>query len=193
MTQRVLADSNVLASRTLLGWLYHCRRVTSGMYQLYTTEDVKAEVVRVVRRRNQRVDGGVITDKLNELSLVMDEVLQDFPGTLPFTGADEGDYHIHAAAVAGRADLVVTSNDPRDITADPDGEHYEILTPDAFLVLVSDSSPTSFLEAVRRQLAHSRKNPEGYQIDDALRRAGCPETAARVREALMHLARSPRP
>lgn len=122
MLQRVFVDANVLASRTCRDWLFLLREENDGMYQLHVTPDVLAETVRVMRRNNPRLPGGVVTDLLAKVERCVDEVVADFPPDVPFSGADAGDYHVHAAAVASRADLILTFDDPVDITRHPDSE-----------------------------------------------------------------------
>lgn len=112
------------------------------MYQLHVTPDVLAETVRVMRRNNPRLPGGVVTDLLAKVERCVDEVVADFPPDVPFSGADAGDYHVHAAAVASRADLILTFDDPVDITRHPDSEQYEVITPDDFFMLVAESNPS---------------------------------------------------
>lgn len=63
--------------------------------------------------------------------MFVDEVLDTFPHDLTFTGTDEGDYHIHAAATHCQADLLLTDDDPRDITT-TENVHYDIICPDDF-------------------------------------------------------------
>ncbi len=188
MTRRVLVDANVLVSRTTLDWLHFLRESNEGMFQLYLTPDIQAEAVHALRRRHPRRDGGAIWDRVEKITGVMDEVLSDFPGTLAFTGEDKHDYHVHAAAVTGRADLVLTDNSPADITTTPDDEHYDVISPDDFFILTTDSNPHCLLPIVKTQFRYWSQKPGHAQLDDALRRAGCPEFAQRVRWALVQLA-----
>ncbi|MFB1427003.1 MAG: hypothetical protein DI613_17740 [Kocuria rhizophila] len=188
MTRRVLVDANVLVSRTTLDWLHFLREFNEGMFQLHITQDIQAEAIRALRRIHPRREGGAIRDRVEKISEVMDEMVDDFPGTLPFTGEDEGDYHVHAAAVAGRADLVLTFNAATDLTTTPDEEHYDVITPDDFFVLVTDSNPRCLLPIVRAQFRYWSTKPGHAQLDEALHRAGCPEFAQRVRQALGRLA-----
>ena len=188
MMRRVLVDANVLVSRTTLDWLHFLREYNEGMFQLHITDDIQAEAIHALRRNHPRADGGVIRDRVEKISGIMDEVLPDFPGTLRFTGKDEHDYHVHAAAVEGRADLVLTYNAPSDITTTPDDEHYDGISPDDFFVLVTDSNPRCLLPIVKTQFDYWSTRSGHAQLDDALRKAGCPEFAARVRSALGRLA-----
>ncbi|OFR89564.1 hypothetical protein HMPREF2863_08405 [Micrococcus sp. HMSC067E09] len=188
MTRRVLVDANVLVSRTTLDWLHFLRESNEGMFQLHVTHDIQAEAIHALRRSHPRKEGGAIRDRVEKISGMMDEVLADFSGVLDFTGTDEHDYHVHAAAVAGRADLVLTYNAPSDITTTPDLEHYDVISPDDFFILVTDSNPHCLLPLVKIQFDYWSKKPGHAQLDDALRKAGCPEFAQRVRQTLGRLA-----
>lgn len=189
MTHRVFVDANVFFSKTLLDWTFQLRLANEGMFQLHSTEDVFAEVLANMRKEHPTAPGHVTRRRMELMRKFVDEVIQDYPGELPFSGRDKGDYHVHAAAFAARSDLIVTINDPIDITTTPDDQHYEIITPDDFYMLVVDSSPSRLLPVVSKQLAYWKSKPEHRQLDDSLRRAGCPQFAERVREVLGELAR----
>lgn len=190
MTQRVFVDANILASRTILDWLFHLRRRNNGMFQLHATEDVFVEALRATRKRNARAPGNLLTDRMDKIRACIDEVLPTFSGDLPFTGSDEGDYHVHAAAIASRADLILTQNDPSDISQTPDEEPYEIYTADEFFTLVIESNPNCLLPITQAQLDYWGQRGDG-QLDDRLVKAGCPEFARSVRRALRALAMAP--
>jgi hypothetical protein len=49
MTQRVFVDANVFYSRTHLDWLFFLKQANNAMFQLHSTEDVFAEVRRIIR------------------------------------------------------------------------------------------------------------------------------------------------
>lgn len=186
MTHRVFVDSNVLASRTLRDWIFLLRLQTPGMFQLHSTPDVIAEAIRAWRRLNPTADGGVGVALDARIRENLDEVLMDFRGDIPFAGSDPDDQHVHAAAVWTQADILLTANH-RDF-GDPDDLPYEIQTPDEFLVLVDNSSPTLVRAVVREQNDYwQNKRANGHNVkplDQALVDAGCPEFASRV---LAHL------
>lgn len=188
MTQRVFVDANVLASRTILDWLFFLRIENEGMFQLHATEDVLAETVRVLRRKHPRLPGAAITDRRHKIEKCLDEVIDNFSDSETFSGKDEGDYHVHAAAIAAQAQLLLTDNDPEDITSTPDNEPYEIITSDEFFMLVTDSNPQCVVPITKEQLSYWNSKPTGKPLDEALRRARCPEFAKRIREALQHIA-----
>jgi len=111
------------------------------------------------------------------------------PHDLEFSVTDEDDYHIHAAATHCQADLLLTDNDPRDITTS-DNVHYEIICPDDFFVLVTKSASLRMLYPILKdQIAYWSQKPEHQQLDEALRRANCTEFAKMVRTALQNMAR----
>lgn len=190
MPQRVFVDANVFFSKTLMDWLFHLRTSNEGMFQTHSTEDVFAEVLYNMRRRHPQAPGHKTRRRLELMRECVDEVLGDFSAATEFTGKDADDYHIHAAATASRADLVLTANGPEDITENPDLEPYEIIAPDDFFMLVTDSSPVCLLPIVREQLEYWQSHPTHKQLDDALHRAECPRFAGRVRNTLQLLART---
>ncbi|TGD38405.1 PIN domain-containing protein [Brevibacterium aurantiacum] len=190
MPQRVFDDANIFYSRTLLDWLYYLRQANEGMFQLHSTEDVFAEVLANMREKDPTAPGHVTRHRLELMQECIDEVIQDFAGDAEFTGTDSEDYHVHAAALGARSDLVVTADKPSGITTTPDAQPYEIISPDDFFMLVVDSSPTCLLPIVRLQFDYWKTKPNHRQLDDALERAGCQQFALRVRAALSRLAQT---
>lgn len=190
MTQRVFVDANIFVSRTIMDWLFHLRNLNEGMFQLHATEDVFVEALHATRKRNPRAPGTLLTDRMAKIRACVDEVLPSFPGTLEFTGSDEGDYHVHAAAISSRATMILTQNSAEDITRTPDDEPYEIYCADDFFMLVIQSNPGCLLPCTEGQLAYWGRRGDG-QLDDRLVKAGCPQFADAVRHALRTLAMAP--
>ncbi|WIM67379.1 PIN domain-containing protein [Corynebacterium breve] len=188
MTQRVIVDSNVLASRVRLDWLFHLQIDNEGMFSLYASNDIYAETVRVLRKRNPRARGKMIRDRVGKIKACLGEKVSDLPDDLPFSGTDEGDYHVHAAAIEGQADILLTFNKSVDFTADPDNEPYEIYHPDDFFQLVIQSNPSCLLPTVRGQFEYWSLRPKHNGLERALHDAQCPEFAKIVREALSEIA-----
>lgn len=160
------------------------------MFQLHTSFDVLMETVRVTRRRNPTADGSLTSELFYRLSDLLDEVLGDFDGSVDFVGPDVDDHHVHAAALASRADKLLTANS-KDFPED-DESPYEVYTPDEFLTLVDDSAPHLVLSVTRQQVAYwAARRANGAprkSLDQALVDAGCPEFAGRVRRHLRVLA-----
>ncbi len=97
---------------------------------------------------------------------------------------DPDDRHVLAAAIAGHADCVVTSNlkhFPPQVLAD---YGLEAIDPDTFIINQWDLDPVAAIAAFKRMRAR-RKNPLASPEDfaDALEIGGLPSTAERLRAA----------
>ncbi|MGK4593197.1 hypothetical protein [Amycolatopsis sp. w19] len=68
--------------------------------------------------------------------------VEDFVIDGSFPGTDADDEHVHAAAIACSAEIILSCDNGFSLTGqDPDSLPYEVYTPDEFFVLVDDSSP----------------------------------------------------
>lgn len=191
MTQRVFVDANVLFSKTLRDWLFLLRIGTQDIFQVHTSEDVLAETLYHWRKHSPRMEGGVITMRLSQMRDVLDEIVEDYPGDAPFDGKDEGDYHVHAAALASRADVLLTANKPGDFCTEATA--YEIITPDQFFCDVIRATPATVLHSIiRDQMRYwaGTSHPERAQLNDTLLAAGCPQFADAVQGAMKKIALS---
>lgn len=96
---------------------------------------------------------------------------------------DEFDRHVHAAAVAGQIDSLVTSDRGfLDLSEETKDElPYEIYSPDEFFVLVDDSMPHAVCAVLQRMIAHSQRLERPKRFDDSLTQNSCPTFAERVR------------
>ena len=188
MTQRVLVDANVLFSKTAMDWLFLFRLHNPGMFTLYATEDILAEVIANMRQRHPQAPGSFTRRRAELIRENLDEVVPEFSGDIVFTGADPKDYHVHAAAVSAQVDILLTLNKASDFTEDPDSEPYGIYTPDEFFLLVASSSPHCLGPIIEEQLHYWSNRPEYIGLDDALKRAGCERFSHRVRDELSRLA-----
>ncbi len=97
---------------------------------------------------------------------------------------DPDDTHVLAAAIAGHADCIITTNlrdFPIEITA-PLG--VEVLHPDPFIEAQWDLNPIVVLTAFKRMRARWQK-PEASALEfaEAFERGGLPMAATRLREA----------
>ena len=187
MLQRVFVDANVLCSRTLRDWTCLLRLRTDGMFQLHTTEDVLAETVRTLRRKYPELPGGAVTRLRAAVLGAIDELVEDFDATVPYAGQDPDDRHVHAAAEACRAHVLLTEDQGFTPT---DAANYEVYRCDDFFLLVDDSAPGAVRDVVRQQAHYWSARPEAKRrgLADALRDAGCPQFAARVESHLRVLA-----
>lgn len=103
-----------------------------------------------------------------------------------YSGRDQGDAHVHAAAIACGADVLITSNVADFVWAD-DSPPYDIMTPDEFFVLVDDSSPWHVVDVVQATCSYWVSRTGQADLPRALVAAGCPVFAERVRAHLRGL------
>lgn len=185
----VLLDANILYSRTLRDWIALLQAKAPGLFNVTWTEDIMVETLYHLRkdhplwseqqvggiRRNleKAFTGGQIT------GYQVDAALQ-YP--------DIGDAHVHAAAVHGAVDIVVTQNG-KDL---PYGDdlNYEIYQPDDFLILVDDAAPQAVRAVTEEQLCyyHGKSSAaDGVDLPLRLKNAGAPMFASRVREHLQNV------
>lgn len=159
------------------------------MYVLLWTRDIQVEALRVMRRKHPEWPGTAIEGRLKMLEEIFDEMIIYPEADYAFTGTDEGDFHVHAAAVAGKANYILTDNAPKDITLVPDEEHYEIVNSDDFFNLVADSNVPAFIAATEGQFDYySQRGRMSRPIHQVLEDVGCPEFARRVQMALGEIA-----
>lgn len=175
-------DANVLASRTLRDWLFLVQQDSPGLYTTHSSLDVVAEAVRVQRRRHPKADGSLTSRFQTQLRESLNEVLEDFPGDVEFSGSDVGDHHVHAAALACHADTVLTENH-RDF-GDRDLLDYEVMSSDSFFILVADSAPQAIRNVVLTQLEYWQSRQSSKRLDVALQDAGCPVFAELVSQLI---------
>lgn len=108
MTQRIFVDANILFSRTLRDWLFLIKlQSENSMFLAVSTEDVLAETIYRLRRRYPAWDGGQISRIRAALVNNLDELVDYFPIRDDLTGIDPNDIHVHSAAVAGNADMLI--------------------------------------------------------------------------------------
>lgn len=189
MPQRVLVDANVISSRTLTDWLFHLQLSNEGMFSLYWTLDIQAEAIRVMRKRFPDISGQHVVRRFQMMESVIDEMVVFPEGEYGFSGIDTGDFHVHAAAVYGEADYLLTSNDPEDFTSNFENEPYEVISPDDFFLLVADSNASSFYRATKGQFDYySQRGRLDVSLTEALVNAGCPRFASRVKTVLSQIA-----
>lgn len=99
-------------------------------------------------------------------------------------GKDALDAHVHAAAVACRADILLTTN-VADFVWYENESPYEVLTPDEFLVLVDEAAPELVAEVAVKMCSYWFKRSGDANLPKKLKDAGCPKFAERVRRHLL--------
>ncbi|MDA3806227.1 PIN domain-containing protein [Clavibacter sp. CT19] len=177
--QRVFVDANVIFSRTQRDWLFMLRVETAGMFQLHTTEDVLAEAFSSLRDSYPDMSGGSITALRKRLIAALDELVPDFDTDVPYTGKDPDDLHVHAAALACHAHVLLTDDDGFDPS---DEDPYEVFKCDDFFILIDDSAPWMVQRVVQKMNEYWSGKPGGGKgsLAKRLRDADCPQFAARV-------------
>ena len=176
MTQHIFVDANILMSRTLMDWLFMLRAETGRMFSIVTSEDVLAEVEYSLRRLHPEAPGRLIVQKRAKIVECVDEVLGDFDATVPYNGADPHDRHVHAAALAAGADILLTNDGG---FSDSEDELYEVYRADDFFILIDDGAPSHVQRVTDKQRIYWRDR-DGRPLADALRGAECPQFAERV-------------
>ena len=181
----VLVDANVWYSRTLRDWV--CMLATEAEGDLYTvlwTDDILTECTYHLRKANPRWEGGKIS-RIRELieEVFPDGRVRDF--VVEGGALDEGDQHVHAAAVAGRADFVLTMN----VKDFPGGDEcpYEVYTPGVFFTLVWDSAPGLVERVSRKMDRYWSGKGHPYSVAERLRSA---EKSAAMKEFARRVARA---
>lgn len=97
---------------------------------------------------------------------------------------DPGDWHVVNAALQGNVDYLVTADKKFNRLKDDDALTFETHTADSFLILLDDSAPSVVRSVTADQLAYWRKKKKTFNLVTALRDAGAPEFAERVRQHL---------
>lgn len=184
MITRVLPDANVLFPRTIRDWLLMLANAAGqGAYTVAYTEDILSETIYSLRRKHSHLTGSQITRVRDSIAGAMSERIDDYGNGADAPVDDLFDRHVHAAAVAGRIDAVVTSDKGFLNLADEakDQLPYEIYCPDEFFLLVDDSMPHFVREVLEEMLQHHRKLEKPLNFDEVLIQSSCPLFAERVR------------
>ena len=177
-----LLDANVLYPAGLRDFLL--RLADQYLYAPLWSADIHAEWI-----------GSVVVDRpdlapdvLERTRAVMDRHFPDavVTGYAARTAGldlpDAGDLHVLAAAIQGRADLIVTHN-LRDFPVDRLAPHgLAAQHPDVFIAALFDADPEAVLTAVRDHRAALRNPPRtANEHLVALERLGLLRTASRIR------------
>lgn len=180
----------MLFSRTLRDWLFMLRNQTAGgMYTVYATEDVIAETMYWLRRKNPKAPGTLIARVHDRIVKQLDDRITDFEIDGSYPGSDPDDAHVHAAAVASRASVLLTADSGFTDLDDAalDALPYEVQTPDSFFLLVDDASGAAVREVTRQQLDYWYSTKGEADLAKHLRGAGCPEFARRIADHVRSL------
>lgn len=180
---RVLVDANVLYSRTLRDWLALLQlRSDEAVYKVYWTEDVLAETIYHLRRNHPDWDGGKITAIRDRIAVIFEGGrVDDFVVDGSFPGSDVDDQHVHAAALACTANIVLTADNGFSVAEDlADMLPYEVYRPDELFVLVDDSAPSLVRRVVHEQTLYWVRKNGRADLASRLIEAKCAQFAVRV-------------
>lgn len=101
-----------------------------------------------------------------------------------YKGKDALDAHIHAAAVACRADILLTAS-TADFIWNENESPYEVLKPDEFLLLIDDAAPELLAEVTMSMCRYWFRRSGAANLPKKLKDAGCPRFAERIRGHLL--------
>ncbi len=183
----VLVDANVWFSRTLRDWV--CLLASDRQSSLFTalwTEDILAETIANIREKFPLATGGQVAHIREQIIEVFPEgQVRDYDSTYPLT--DPKDAHVHGAAIAGHADVLLTNNTKDFLPASgtDDDLPYELYTPDDFFLLVDSSSHALVHRTAHLIDEHHSGKGTPYSIPERLRSAGAPEFACIVAKILL--------
>lgn len=190
MATGVLVDANVLFSKTLRDWLFLLRNETrAGMFTVYATEDILAETLHAIRRRYPAAPGHMTKHASDLIRAQLDDMVADYEVDGSYPGPDKDDAHVHAAAVAARADVILTADSGFTKLDAETAEllSYEVHTPDSFFTLIDDASPLKVRAVTEKQLRYFMRRDGEADLTGRLKKSGCPNFAERVRAHLRAL------
>ena len=190
MVTRVFVDADVLFSRTLRDWLFLIKLESGGgMYTVSTSLDVIAEATARYRDRHPSAPGGVIVQMFERIGTSIDERVDEYTVDGSFVGGDPGDAHVDAAARACGAGVLLTVDGGwhKMTTGQLDALPYEPQHPDDFFCIAADSSPALIDKVIVRQMTYWFQRDGAVDLPTALRAAGCPEFAERVRRRVLDM------
>jgi predicted nucleic acid-binding protein len=160
---------------------------TSGLFRAKWTEEIQTEWIRNLLLNRPDLS----EEQLHRTRDLMNEAVPDclVTGYGNLVGAvtlpDPGDRHVLAAAIRGRADVIVTMNlrDFPKSELEPYG--IDAQHPDQFIVHLLDLQPERVYEAAKQQRANLRNPPKSpTELLEAYERQGLAQTVSRLRDAL---------
>lgn len=159
------------------------------MFATCWTVDILAETIAKVRKNNPHMPGGAITMLHDHITGSMTERIDDYAPTSDDPIADIYDRHVHAAAIAGQVDILMTADKgfldlPREVS---DTLPYEICTSDHVFVLIDDGYPSVVRAVACAQWEYWRKKDPGSDLPAKLKASGCPDFAQRVSDHIHRL------
>lgn len=188
----VFVDANILYSRTLRDWLFLMGMSDVGeIYRVRWSEDVLIEALYRLRRDHPEWHSSRIEDVRGKIERHFAECkVSNFAMDDHYDGEDRHDNHVHSAAVACRADIILTA-DKGFATwwqKRSDESSYEVQDPDSFFCLIDDSAPDIVVDVVRQQSSYWARHRGEARLVESLRAARVPDFAERIKGHVRQIA-----
>lgn len=132
------------------------------MFDLFSSEDVFAEVVYHYRRSNPKRSGDEVNGLVNQIRELV-HVVDHYDcerAQADYMGADSNDLHLHAAAVDNDCSVLLTNDRKLYASLDEsqlDGLPYSVCTADDFFCDLAESSAVLLDQAVTCELQYWSK------------------------------------
>lgn len=161
---------------------------TAGFFAAKWTTRIEDEWIRALERQRPDLAGRLTIRRDSMRDAIPDWEVSEFAWASIVRGItlpDPDDVHVLAAAIAGHADCIVTSN-LRDFPSAILLEYgVEAIDPDTFIINQWDLDPVNAIAAFKRMRARRKKpqsSPEDFAY--ALELGGLPTAAGRLRTAV---------
>ncbi|MEU0543635.1 PIN domain-containing protein [Nocardia sp. NPDC005978] len=181
--QRVLADANILYSRTLRDWVCLLHQHSEGsMFTVCWTEDIMAETVYHLRKKNPHYGDHQVGGTRRRIVGALGEhnAITGYSIDKTCSYPDLFDAHVHCAAIHGRVDILLTADTEGFKFDNLDELPYEVYSADDYFQLVDDSQPEVVAAVMEEQLRYWVPK-KGKSLPEALRAAQAPGFAERIR------------
>jgi hypothetical protein len=182
-TFTAVIDANVFYGARLRSLMLYLAQ--TGLFRAHWSNDIHEEWISNVLRNRSDLQRGDL-EKTRQLmdSAVLDCLVFDYEALIPsLTLPDENDRHVLAAAIRGRANVIVTFN-MKDFPDDALMRHgMHSRHPDDFLLDLFGVDEEACIDAVQEDIAHYKNPP--LTVEDyltSLEKAGVPNTAAYLRD-----------
>lgn len=138
----------------------------TGLFRARWSADIEAEWIGACLRDRPELSGKLDRTRATMRLAIPDCLVTGYEGLVPHLDLpDSGDRHVLAAAIIGRADVIVTAN-LRDFPADVlSAYRIEAQHPDVFVRHVLDLDEATAIEAIRHQRGRLNKpavSTEGF-------------------------------
>jgi predicted nucleic acid-binding protein len=179
-----LLDANVLYPAQLRDLLLS--QAMTGVFQARWSHDILDETFEAIRRNKPEISAErLLRTRALMCHAIEDCLVEDYSHLISALDLpDPNDHHVLAAAIVGKARVIVTYNvrDFPESALAPYG--IEVKSPDRFLLETMEMDPGRFVAAVARLHARLRNPPKTLaELVDDFDRTGLIRTASNLREA----------